>query len=89
MAEELFTEQGYANTSLDAIVAGAEVTKGALYHHFSGKAALFEAVFERVETDASKEISRPCKGHGTPGPRPRPGCARSSRSCRRPATAAS
>ena len=52
VAEELFTESGYANTSLDAIVAGARVTKGALYHHFSGKQALFEAVFERVETDA-------------------------------------
>ena len=52
VAEGLFTEHGYANTSLDAIVAGARVTKGALYHHFSGKQALFEAVFERVETDA-------------------------------------
>ena len=58
VAEELFTESGYANTSLDAIVAGARVTKGALYHHFSGKQALFEAVFERVETDASKSINK-------------------------------
>jgi AcrR family transcriptional regulator len=56
VAEELFTEHGYAATSLDAIVAGAEVTKGALYHHFSGKQALFEAVFERVETQASGAI---------------------------------
>ena len=39
VAEELFTEHGYAATSLDAIVAGAQVTKGALYHHFSGKQA--------------------------------------------------
>ena len=74
VAEELFTESGYANTSLDAIVAGARVTKGALYHHFSGKQALFEAVFERVETDASKSINKALRGKRTRGRRPRPGC---------------
>ena len=58
VATELFTQQGYAGTSLDAIVAGAKVTKGALYHHFSGKQALFEAVFEKVEADASKSIGK-------------------------------
>jgi AcrR family transcriptional regulator len=56
VATELFTEQGYAGTSLDAIVAGARVTKGALYHHFSGKQAVFEAVFSRVEADAATRI---------------------------------
>lgn len=66
VAERLFTEHGYANTSLDAIVAGAEVTKGALYHHFSGKQALFEAVFERVENDASKLIAKALKGKKDP-----------------------
>src|SRR5918996_2381102 len=37
VAADLFTAQGYAGTSLDEIVSGADVTKGALYHHFSGK----------------------------------------------------
>ena len=58
VATELFTAQGYAGTSLDEIVAGARVTKGALYHHFSGKQALFEAVFVRVEDAASESIKR-------------------------------
>jgi len=58
VATELFTAQGYAGTSLDEIVAGAQVTKGALYHHFSGKQALFEAVFEKIEADASTKIRR-------------------------------
>ncbi len=58
VATELFAEQGYAATSLDAIVAGARVTKGALYHHFSGKQAVYEAVFEKIETDASKRIKK-------------------------------
>jgi AcrR family transcriptional regulator len=58
VAARLFTEQGYAGTSLDAIVGGARVTKGALYHHFTGKQAVFEAVFEKVEDDASAKIKR-------------------------------
>ena len=58
VALKLFTTQGYAGTSLDAIVAGAKVTKGALYHHFSGKQAVFEAVFEKVESDASDRIRK-------------------------------
>src|SRR6478735_5221772 len=66
VAEELFTASGYAATSLDSIVAGADVTKGALYHHFSGKQALFEAVFERVEDDASLAIQTALKGHRDP-----------------------
>src|SRR5690242_3694099 len=66
VAQELFAEHGYAATSLDAIVAGADVTKGALYHHFSGKQALFEAVFERVESEAAQTIQASLKGHRDP-----------------------
>lgn len=56
-AAELFTERGYAGTSLDEVVASANVTKGALYHHYSGKQALFEAVFESTEEAAVKQIT--------------------------------
>ena len=56
VATQLFTERGSAGTSLDEIVAGARVTKGALYHHFSGKQALFESVFDKVESDATRAI---------------------------------
>lgn len=73
VAERLFTEQGYAGTSLDAIVSGAEVTKGALYHHFSGKQALFEAVFERVETSASRTIQKALKQNDDPWTKARAG----------------
>ena len=66
VAEELFTTHGYSATSLDAIVAGADVTKGALYHHFSGKQAIFEAAFERVESRASSGIARATEGHDDP-----------------------
>ena len=66
VAEGLFTEHGYAATSLDAIVAGAEVTKGALYHHYSGKQALFEAVFEKVESAGAQQIQSSLTGHEDP-----------------------
>ncbi|HSE69942.1 MAG TPA: TetR/AcrR family transcriptional regulator [Nocardioidaceae bacterium] len=66
VAEELFTGQGYAGTSLDEIVAGARVTKGALYHHFDGKQALFESVFEKVEADATKRIRKAVRDHDDP-----------------------
>ncbi|QIK74084.1 TetR/AcrR family transcriptional regulator [Nocardioides piscis] len=66
VAQDLFTEQGYAATSLDQIVAGARVTKGALYHHFSGKQALFEEIFQQIEAAADKEIKRSLKGERDP-----------------------
>jgi AcrR family transcriptional regulator len=66
VATRLFTKQGYAATSLDQVVAGARVTKGALYHHFSGKQAVYEAVFEKIESDASERIRKALKGSRDP-----------------------
>jgi AcrR family transcriptional regulator len=66
VAAAQFSDHGYAGTSLDAIVAGARVTKGALYHHFSGKQALFEAVFATVEDDASEQIRKALRGTKDP-----------------------
>jgi AcrR family transcriptional regulator len=51
-ARHLFVERGYHDTSTEEIVALAGVgTRGALYHHFADKRALFVAVFEAVEED--------------------------------------
>ena len=51
-ARRLFVERGYHATSTEQIVALAGVgTRGALYHHFADKRALFVAVFEAVEQD--------------------------------------
>jgi AcrR family transcriptional regulator len=55
-AIELFTDRGYAETSLDAIASAARVTKGALYHHFRDKRDLFRAVFEEVEGEWADEL---------------------------------
>jgi len=51
-ARRLFVDKGYFATGTEEIVAEARVgTRGALYHHFEGKQALFQAVFEAIETD--------------------------------------
>jgi len=46
---DLFGARGYDAVSSEEIVAAAGVTRGALYHHFDGKAGLFAAVHEQVE----------------------------------------
>lgn len=53
-ARASFGSKGYAQTSVDEIAAAARVTKGAVYHHFTGKEALFRAVFAEVEAEARK-----------------------------------
>jgi AcrR family transcriptional regulator len=55
-ARELFAADGYAATSLDAVVAKAGVTKGALYHHFSSKRDLFAAVFAAEQVRISGAV---------------------------------
>jgi AcrR family transcriptional regulator len=56
VACELFGRKGFQETSLDEVVARAKVTKGALYHHFSGKEDLFRAVYEQVQKEVSDKV---------------------------------
>lgn len=48
-ALELFSLRGYAHTSLDDVAEAARVSKGAIYHHFANKQAVFEAVLVQVD----------------------------------------
>ncbi|SBS76729.1 Transcriptional regulator, TetR family protein [uncultured Mycobacterium sp.] len=66
-AKRLFVEKGYHHTGTEEVVAEANVgTRGALYHHFADKQALFEAVFIAVEMDlvmeAAKNLADPADG---------------------------
>lgn len=55
-ARKLFTKNSYAETSTPEIVAAAGVTRGALYHHFADKQALFRVVVEREAEQVATEI---------------------------------
>ncbi|MGE3927315.1 MAG: TetR family transcriptional regulator [Lautropia sp.] len=55
-ARALFIEKGYAATSTPEIVAVAGVTRGALYHHYADKQALFRAVAEHESRALAAEI---------------------------------
>ena len=55
-ARRLFGERGFAVTTIDDIAEGAGVAKGAVYHHFATKEAVFEAVFDQVSHDLVREV---------------------------------
>ena len=52
----LFRERGYAATSLEQIAEAAEVTKGAIYGHFSSKEDLLLSAIEQAPTPDSLAI---------------------------------
>jgi AcrR family transcriptional regulator len=66
----VFAERGFAAAQLEEIARRAEVTRGALYHHFSGKAELFEATlderWEAVLGPAIEELTPPPPPVGLP-----------------------
>lgn len=47
----LFATRGYDDVAAEEVVTEAGVSRGALYHHFDGKAGLFEAVFLEIEAE--------------------------------------
>jgi AcrR family transcriptional regulator len=55
-AKRIFGERGFVATTMDDIADSARVAKGAVYHHFPTKEALFEAVFEQVSLDLVAEL---------------------------------
>ena len=55
-ARALFAVRGYGDVGLAEIVAAAGVTKGALYHQFDGKSALFEAVLAGVLAEVADAV---------------------------------
>ena len=50
-ATRRFASDGFAGTALEEVAADVRATRGAVYHHFASKTALFQAVYEELETD--------------------------------------
>ncbi|NGY59759.1 TetR/AcrR family transcriptional regulator [Lentzea sp. NEAU-D13] len=57
-AVRLFAAQGYDATSVQEIVAAAEVTKGALYHYFRAKDDLLFEIYRLLITSQSADMDR-------------------------------
>ena len=57
-ARKLFGDDGFQATTMDDIATAARIAKGAVYHHFKTKEAVFEAVFEAVSADLVVEIAK-------------------------------
>jgi AcrR family transcriptional regulator len=53
----LFGQKGFAATSVDEIAAAAGVAKGAVYHHFANKEAVFEAVLRQSSAALAADIT--------------------------------
>ena len=85
VARENFTEHGYAATSIDDIIQQAGVARGALYHHFSGKEALFRAVYETVEHEVVARVMEAATPEASPWDAVRAGLSAFLDACLEPA----
>jgi TetR/AcrR family acrAB operon transcriptional repressor len=62
----VFSKQGYEATRLEDIADEAGVTRGAIYHHFGGKAELFNALIDERFARANQMMQDVIEEGGTP-----------------------
>lgn len=55
-ARKVFSERGYADTSMDDLTAQVGLTRGALYHHFGDKKGLLTAVVEQIDAETDERL---------------------------------
>jgi len=67
-ARRLFAAHGYADVATDSIATAAGVTRGALYHQFADKVALFDAVLDAVEADVARRLADEVAAAGVSDP---------------------
>ncbi len=54
----VFSQKGYHATRLADIAAAADVTRGAIYHHFNNKADLYAALINEASTVGSEAVQQ-------------------------------
>jgi AcrR family transcriptional regulator len=67
-ARKLWGLRGYAEVGTPEIATAAGVTRGAMYHQFADKAALFRAVVEAVEQDVMARMATMVASSGATTP---------------------
>lgn len=65
-AQTLFIQHGYTKTTLAEVASAAQVTRGAVYHHFKDKQDLFLAVLEVAETQGMESVGEAYLVHEDP-----------------------
>lgn len=73
-ATAVFIQEGYGAASVDDIARRAGVTRGAVYHHYEGKAGLFRAVAERAQQQVAARVVAQAERHDDPAEQLRLGC---------------
>ncbi len=63
---EVFSRNGYKGTRVEDIAEHANVTTGAIYHHFGGKSELFIALVEKSEAKANQIALQAVEEGGSP-----------------------
>jgi len=64
-AERLFAQRGFASTGMRAIAKAAQVSIGAIYHHFKSKEDILERII-RDELDRRRQVVAELKAAGLP-----------------------
>ena len=74
-ATRLFTDDGYESVSIEIILKSCGISRGALYHHFSSKEAVFAAVLETVEVRIVEHLTQAGRDAANPLDALRAGCS--------------
>ncbi|HCT78145.1 MAG TPA: TetR/AcrR family transcriptional regulator [Micromonosporaceae bacterium] len=83
-ASRLFGDHGFDGTAVEAVLQESGVSRGALYHHFASKEALFDAVLERMDVDITRQTVAAVDRAADPVERLRQGCVAWLRLARQP-----
>lgn len=73
-AKALLAKNGYEGMSIEDLLEHCNISRGALYHHFDTKEALFEAVLELVEEEVAQALAKASSGFEDPVDALRAGC---------------
>ncbi len=73
-ATRLFAEIGYEAVSIELVLQSCAISKGALYHHFRNKEALFTSVLEEVEARIVETVAGRSEDAANPLDALRAGC---------------